>query len=100
MENLKSKFDKIKLSKQVTNLIVGAGVARIISGIVVNNTAPRNVKDKICIVAAAFVIGGVFAEICSKYTDAMIDGVPVTWNEIKSALDNEETATESEPSEA
>ena len=67
------EMSKRDIAKKMTAFVVGAGVTKIVAGVIANNTAPTRVTDKVSIVAAAFVLGGIAADAASKYTDSQID---------------------------
>lgn len=74
-------MNKLAIVKKAVNLVVGAGATRIVAGIIANNTAPTKLTDKVAILAAAFVLGSIAAEIMTKYTDTKIDELAQTWKE-------------------
>lgn len=85
------EMSKRDIAKKMTAFVVGAGVTKIVAGVIANNTAPTRVTDKVSIVAAAFVLGGIAADAASKYTDSQIDKIVDFWNE------NVKKNTETEP---
>lgn len=94
-ENTRSKRD---IAKMVTSLVVGAGVSKIVAGVIQNNTAPAGVRDKVTILAGAFVLGGIAADASRNYTNRQIDLVCNLWTEHFGR--KTETETEPEPSDA
>ena len=66
-------MDSLTVTKKVVSLIVGSGAAKIISGVVKNNTDPTKVIDKVTIVCGSYVLGAIVAEATSDWTDAKID---------------------------
>jgi len=84
------KITKLDIAKKAVSVVVGAGVTRIVAGIIQNNTAPAKVTDKVAIVAAAFVLGSMAADATSKYTDAKIDEIAAWWKETKKEIKDTE----------
>jgi hypothetical protein len=74
-------MDKIRTAKIAVNFVVGAGVSKIVAGIIHNNTNPERVTDKVAIAGAAVVIGSMAADATSSYTDTKIDEIVEWWNE-------------------
>ncbi len=74
-------MDKIRTTKIAVNFVVGAGVSKIVAGIIRNNTNPERVTDKVAIAGAAVVIGSMAADATSSYTDTKIDEIVEWWNE-------------------
>lgn len=74
-------MDKIKAAKLVVNFVVGAGVAKIVQGVITHNTDPEKLTDKVAIGAAAVVVGSMAKDATSSYTDAKIDQLVEWWKE-------------------
>jgi hypothetical protein len=74
-------MDKVQIAKRAINVVVGAGVTRIVAGIIANNTNPDKVTDKVAIAGASFVLGSMAAEATTGYTDARIDSIVTWWRE-------------------
>jgi hypothetical protein len=72
-------MSKTLIAKRIVSFIVGAGAAKIISGIVTHNTDPENIYDSVTIVAGSMVMGAVLAEHCKQYTDKSIDEIIAIW---------------------
>lgn len=87
-------MDKIAIAKRAVNFVVGAGVTKVVAGIIANNTDPQKVTDKVAIGSAAFVLGAIAADATTSYTDAKIDKLVAWWD------DNVTKKEESESSEA
>lgn len=76
-------MDKIALTKSITNIVVGAGVMRLVNGLIRNNTETESVADKAIATSTGVVVGYMAAEITSSYTDAKIDEIVAWWKEIQ-----------------
>lgn len=72
---------KIDLAKNVTRFVVGAGVTKIVSGIVKHNTDPEKVTDIITITTASAALGMMVADKTQEYTDTKIDELVSWWYE-------------------
>jgi hypothetical protein len=72
-------MSKTLIAKRIVSFIVGAGAAKIISGIVTHNTNPENIYDSVTIIAGSLVMGAVLAEHCQQYTDKSIDEIIAIW---------------------
>jgi hypothetical protein len=81
---------KIDLAKRIVSIVVGAGTTKIVTGIIVRNTDPAKITDKVAIVSAGLVLGSMAADATSSYTDAKIDEI-VSWfdERIKKARNQE-----------
>lgn len=64
---------KTQLAKNIVSIVIGAGTAKIVSGIVQNNTDPEKVTDQVAIAGAGVVLGMMAADATSNYTDSLID---------------------------
>lgn len=71
----------LAITKKAVSFVVGAGTSQIVKGIIVNNTSPEKVTDKVAIATASVVIGSMVADATSKYTDAKLDEFTNWWNE-------------------
>lgn len=70
---------KLDITKTVVKIVVGSGTAKIIQGIVRNNTAPDGVTDTVAITGGCVVLGMMVGDIAGKYTDARIDAAAEWW---------------------
>lgn len=70
---------KLDITKAAVRIIVGSGTAKIIQGIVSNNTSPEKITDTVTITAGAIVVGAMVGDIAGKYTDTKIDEIADWW---------------------
>lgn len=77
---------KTDFVKTAIAFVVGAGTNKIVKAIIKNNISPEKVTDKVAIECAAFVLSGIAASACKKYTDEMIDDMIAKWQEMKSKI--------------
>jgi hypothetical protein len=70
---------KLDITKTAVKIIVGSGTAKIIQGIVRNNTSPESITDTVTITAGAIVVGSMVGDIAGRYTDAKIDEIAAWW---------------------
>lgn len=85
-------MDTLAIAKKAVQIVVGAGVTKIVAGIIEHNTDPKKVTDKVAIVGASFVLGSMAADATSKYTDAKIDELAAWWqSNIKKKFEKEES---------
>lgn len=73
-------MNKLDFTKSVVGFIVGAGTTKIVNGIIVSNTSPEKVTDKVAILASSMVIGNMAADATKKHTSAKIDEIAVWYN--------------------
>jgi hypothetical protein len=66
---------KTAVAKNVVSLVVAGGVAKVVSGVIANNTDPETTPQAIEIGAASIVLGAVLADHCRRYTDTCIDQI-------------------------
>ena len=71
-------MDKIKLVKDVVSLVVGVSVGHAATSIVNNNLNPRNVRERIEIAVAGYVIGAMVADAARDWCGNQIDDL-VNW---------------------
>lgn len=76
-------MNKLDLAKTAVNFIVGAGVSKIASDIIRNNSKPQSVTDTITTVAGGFVLGSMVADAATKYVSTTIDETVAKWRETK-----------------
>lgn len=75
-------MDKIAIIKKAADIIVGAGVSKVVHGFIQNNTSPAaNLPQQIAIATSSLVIGGMAKELTSEYTGRQIDKAAAWWNE-------------------
>lgn len=72
-------ISKTDLAKRAASFIVGIGTAKIVSGIIDNNTTSETVTDKVTITTAGLVIGIMAADKTKLYTDNFIDELIAGW---------------------
>jgi hypothetical protein len=77
----KPLMTKTEIVKQIVGLVVAAGTAQIVKGVIENNTNPVKVPEKVALAAAAFVVGAMAKEATKQYTDKQIDWIIKTWND-------------------
>jgi hypothetical protein len=70
---------KLDITKTVVKIVVGSGTAKIVQGIVRNNTSPASVTDTVAISGGCIVLGMMVGDIAGKYTDAKIDEIADWW---------------------
>jgi hypothetical protein len=63
----------VNVAKIAAATVSANGARKIIAGIVENNVTVGKPKDKIAVVAATWVLSGIVATACKKYTDNSID---------------------------
>ena len=69
---------KTEVAKATVHFIVGAGVTKIVSGIVKHNTDPEKITDKVTITSGSIVLGMMAADATQSFTDAKIDAL-IAW---------------------
>ena len=79
--NQRNIVDKIKIAKTITSLIVGAGVTKIVGGIIANSTNKETLIAKVTVTAASLVIGAMVSDITSRYTNDKIDELLIGYDE-------------------
>lgn len=72
--------EKIEFIKKAVTVVVGMGTTKIVAGIIQNNTNPEKVTDKVTILTASLVLGGMAADAASKYTNVKIDQMAEWWD--------------------
>lgn len=73
-------MNKLDITKTVIGFVVGAGTTKIVTGIILHNTDPEKVTDKVAIAAAGVAIGSMTADLTKKYTSAKIDEIAEWWD--------------------
>lgn len=74
-------MDKIVLVKQAVNIIVGAGVSKVVHGFIQNNTSPAaSVPQQIAIATSSVVLGMMAKEATAEFTGKKIDAIVAWWN--------------------
>ena len=76
------KINKTAVAKLVTRTIVGSGTATIVKSIVNNNVECTNIYQKVTVGAATFVAGAMAANATKAHTDAMIDEIASSFQQI------------------
>ena len=66
-------MNKLDITKTVIGFVVGAGTTKIVTGIILHNTDPEKVTDKVA-------IGSMTADLTKKYTSAKIDEIAEWWD--------------------
>lgn len=79
-------INKIDLTKNIVNAVVGLGVWRLVDGIIENNVETDSKTDKVVAKSTAIVIAAIAKEKTKTYTDRKIDELVAGWNELKSSL--------------
>jgi hypothetical protein len=72
---------KLDLAKLAVNFVVGAGVTKIVTGIIVSNTDPEKVTDKVAIIVGGAMLGSMVAHHTKEYTSKSIDDAAAWWTE-------------------
>jgi hypothetical protein len=75
------QIDYIDLTKKAVNIIVGAGVAKIVAKTVRHHVAPENWIGNVSITAGTWVLSGIVRDASKDFTDAKIDQAVTWWNE-------------------
>lgn len=68
-------FNALSAVKFVASSLVGVGTGKIVSGIIKNNVTPETLLDKVTVLGAAWVIGGMATKATKTFTDETIDDV-------------------------
>lgn len=76
-------MNALTITKAVTKFAVGAGTAKVVSGIIRNNTNPKNVYDAVTITSSGIVVGMMAADATEEYASAKIDEVADSWRKFK-----------------
>lgn len=67
-------FNALTAVKFVTAGVVGIGTGKIVSSVIKNNVAaPDSIFDKVSMISASWVIGGIVSTATKKFTNEMID---------------------------
>jgi hypothetical protein len=66
-------FSALTAVKFVATTVVGLGTTKIVGKIIKNNVSPETLVDKVTVVAAAWVMGGIAHQATKKYTEQAID---------------------------
>lgn len=66
-------FPKLDALKWVTSTVVGLGAGKVVKQIIQEHAKPDNVRDKVAITAATWVISGIVTTAAKKYTEQSID---------------------------
>lgn len=72
---------KLDLAKTAVNFVVGAGVSKIVVGIIKNNTDPEKVTDIVSIYVGGAALGSLVAHHTKEHTSKMIDEAAEWWTE-------------------
>lgn len=78
-------MNALSIVKSTVGAVVGFGVGKIISTIVVNNVPAETAIDKTTVFAARLVIAMLVGDATQKYTDAKIDSIADALNKAKAA---------------
>jgi hypothetical protein len=85
-------MNKLDIAKKAVSFVVGAGVSKIVAGIIQNNTSPEKLTDKVALVSASLVVGAMATDATSKYTNAKIDELATWYNEnVKNRFQNSQS---------
>jgi len=68
-------FNALSAVKLVASTVVGIGTGKIVSGIIRNNVSAETLIDKVTILGASWVLGGMASKATKTYTDESIDEV-------------------------
>ena len=74
-------MDKLEITKKVAGFIVGTGTTKIVYAIIHNNIDPEKITDKVTVISASVVIGGMAKDATKSYTDAKIDELATFYDE-------------------
>lgn len=74
-------MDSLDITKKVASFIVAAGTGKIVTAIIQNNVEPEKIYQKVEIIAAGIVIGGMAKDATKTYTDAKIDEYATIYRE-------------------
>ena len=77
---------KLDVIKAGTGFAIGAGVSRIIAGIVANNVPQETQYQKVVVFAGRVGVAMVVSEVVSDHVDSKIDAIAAKIVEIKSAF--------------
>lgn len=75
-------MSKTDIAKNVVGVVVAAGTAIIVKGIIENNTNVEKVTERIALYAASAAIAGIAKQRTRKYSDELIDKIVNTWNKV------------------
>lgn len=68
------KINPLTVAKFAVSAVVGMGTHKIVSGFIKNNTPdPKNLLDKVTILAAGWVVSGIATTATKKYADETVD---------------------------
>ncbi len=73
-------MNKIEITKNVVNLVVGLGTTTIVKSIIKNNTTQETVTDQVTVAAGSLVLGSMAVDATKQHTDAKIEEIAVWWN--------------------
>lgn len=68
-------IDKLKIAKQATGLIVGAGVSNIVRITIERNVPVSSRLDTVTVTAGTIALSMMISEATRNYTDAKIDAI-------------------------
>lgn len=75
-------MDKLAITKKAVNVVVGAGVSKIVHNFISNNTLPeQSLPAKAAIAVSSVVIGMMAREATEEFTNRQIDKIATWWNE-------------------
>lgn len=72
-------MNKLDIAKLAVNFVVGAGVTKIVTGIIKNNTNPEKLTDVVAIYSGGAMLGAMVADKTKDYTSEKIDEVADWW---------------------
>lgn len=68
-------IDKLKIAKQATGLVVGAGVSNIVRITIERNVPVSSRLDTVTVTAGTIALSMMISEATRNYTDAKIDAI-------------------------
>ena len=84
-------MDGLGIFKKVVGFTVGAGISRIVSGIVRNNVETEKTLDKVTVWIGEYALTMVLQEVVQQHVDAKIDGYVEKWNNAVAKAKEEDT---------
>lgn len=81
-------INKLDLAKKAVNIVVGAGVSKIVHNFISNNTLPeQSLPARAAIAVSSVVIGMMAREATERFTSDQIDKIAEWWDlEVKPKL--------------
>lgn len=89
--------DSIKIVRIAAHLIAGAGVSKVVSDVVKNNTTAKNSLDQIRILVGGTVLSTMVVDLAHRHVDNKIDAAVAWYNDRKKTDEEEPPKEEVEP---